>query len=72
MVRLSKEAVVEKSSGHIPKALYCLKRKKSLQEVLEKRLKSMETMETILLKIESSKDDLQVNKYYSFWLVRSN
>lgn len=62
--KLSKEAIIEKNNGHIPKALYCLKRKKSLQDILEKRLKSMETMDTILLKIESSKDDIQVIIYY--------
>lgn len=58
--RLAKEAVDENKRGHISKALYCLKRKKNLQEVLERRLKSMETMDTVLLKIESSQDDLQV------------
>jgi len=49
----------EKKRGHTAKAMYCMKRKKSLEEILEKRLKSMETMDTVLMKIESSQDDLQ-------------
>ncbi|KAI7897525.1 Snf7-domain-containing protein [Cokeromyces recurvatus] len=57
---LGKEALEEKKKGHKAKAFYCLKRKKNLQEVLERRLKSMETMDTILMKIESSQDDIQV------------
>lgn len=62
--RLGKQAIEEKKNGRTAKALYCLKRKKSLQEILEKRLQSMETMDTVLMKIESSQDDLQV-----FWVV---
>lgn len=58
--RLGRQALDEKKRGHTAKALYCMKRKKSLQEILEKRLKSMETMDTVLMKIESSQDDLQV------------
>ncbi|KAI9480279.1 MAG: Snf7-domain-containing protein [Benjaminiella poitrasii] len=57
---LAKEALLEKKKGHTAKALYCLKRKKNLHEILERRLKSMETMDTILMKIESSQDDIQV------------
>lgn len=59
---LHKQSIEEKRLGHTSKALYCLKRKKNLQEVLERRLKSMETMDTVLMKIETSKDDLQVIK----------
>ena len=57
---LHQESIQEKQKGNTAKALYCLKRKKNLIEVLEKRLKSMETMDTILMKIETSKDDIQV------------
>lgn len=60
LCRLGKQALEEKKKGHTAKALYCIKRKKSLQEILEKRLRSMETMDTVLMKIESSQDDLQV------------
>ncbi|KAI8360839.1 Snf7-domain-containing protein, partial [Choanephora cucurbitarum] len=57
---LTQASIQEKKQGHTAKALYCLKRKKNLQQILERRLKSMETMDTILLKIESSQDDLQI------------
>lgn len=59
---LHNQSIEEKRLGHTSKALYCLKRKKNLQEILERRLKSMETMDTVLMKIETSKDDLQVRK----------
>jgi hypothetical protein len=54
------EAVLEKKKGHQAKALYCLKRKKTLDGLVEKRLKSVETIETVLIKVESSHDDIQV------------
>lgn len=57
---LQKQSIEEKKLGRTSKALYCLKRRNNLQQVLEKRLKSMETMDAILLKIETSKDDIQV------------
>ncbi|KAI8347646.1 Snf7-domain-containing protein [Blakeslea trispora] len=57
---LTQASIQEKNQGHTAKALYCLKRKKNLQQILERRLKSMETMDTILMKIESSQDDLQI------------
>ncbi|KAI7897422.1 Snf7-domain-containing protein [Mucor mucedo] len=57
---LHKESLEEKRLGHTAKALYCLKRKKNLQQILERRLQSLETMDNILLKIQTSKDDLQV------------
>lgn len=48
-----------------------MKRKKNLQEILEKRLKSMETMDTVLIKIESSQDDLQVYKAEALFISSS-
>ncbi|GAA5805255.1 Snf7-domain-containing protein [Helicostylum pulchrum] len=57
---LHKQSLEEKKLGHTAKALYCLKRKKNLQHILERRLKSVETMDNILLKIQTSKDDIQV------------
>ncbi|KAI8640356.1 Snf7-domain-containing protein [Parasitella parasitica] len=41
-------------------AVYMLRKKKHIEEILEQRLKTLETMETILLKIETSQNDLQV------------
>lgn len=69
--RLGRQALDEKKCGHTAKALYCMKRKKSLQDILEKRLKSMETMDTVLIKIESSQDDLQVYKAEALFISSS-
>ncbi|KAI8638209.1 Snf7-domain-containing protein [Parasitella parasitica] len=57
---LGKQAIEEKKNGHTAKAMYCLKRKKNLQDILKKRLRSMETMDNVLIKIESAQDDFQV------------
>lgn len=43
-----------------PQAVYMLRKKKQIDEILERRFKTLETMETILLKIETSQNDLQV------------
>ncbi|CAO3607728.1 unnamed protein product [Cunninghamella blakesleeana] len=43
-----------------PQTLYALRRRKTVIKVLEKKLLSMETMETMLLKMESAKDDMQI------------
>lgn len=40
-----------------------LKKKKQVDHVLEGRLKTLETMETILLKIEASQNDLQASAF---------
>ncbi|KAI9275975.1 hypothetical protein BY458DRAFT_434205 [Sporodiniella umbellata] len=53
-------SIKEHTSGHLARARYYLRRKKNLDQVLEKRLRSMETMDTILIKIETSHDDIQV------------
>lgn len=37
-----------------------LRKKKQIEEILDRRFKTLETMETILLKIETSQNDLQV------------
>jgi hypothetical protein len=37
-----------------------LRKKKQVEEILDRRLKTLETMETMLLKIEASQNDLQV------------
>jgi hypothetical protein len=37
-----------------------LKKKKQIVDILDRRLKTLETMETILLKIEASQNDIQV------------
>ncbi|GAA5803305.1 hypothetical protein HPULCUR_008784 [Helicostylum pulchrum] len=47
-------------NGRKPQAAYMLKKKKKIDGILEGRLKTLETMETILLKIEASQNDLQV------------
>ncbi|KAI8143088.1 Snf7-domain-containing protein [Fennellomyces sp. T-0311] len=46
--------------GRKAQALYAFKKKKHLLEILDRRLKSLETMETLLMKIEASQNDLQV------------
>ncbi|KAI8098784.1 Snf7-domain-containing protein [Halteromyces radiatus] len=43
-----------------PQTLYSLRRRKHVTEVLDKRLKSLETMEGMLLKMESAQDDMQI------------
>ncbi|KAL7320645.1 hypothetical protein PS15m_000511 [Mucor circinelloides] len=43
-----------------PQAVYMLRKKKQIEEILDRRFKTLETMETILLKIETSQNDLQV------------
>ncbi|CAO3609117.1 unnamed protein product [Cunninghamella blakesleeana] len=46
-------------------ALYALKRKKQLEEILDRRLKSLDTIETILLKIDASHNDIQVMQAFN-------
>ncbi|PHZ14555.1 uncharacterized protein RHIMIDRAFT_235328 [Rhizopus microsporus ATCC 52813] len=53
-------SVEEHKKGHKAKSLYYIRKRKGFQQVLEKRIKSMETMDNILMKIETSHDDLQV------------
>ncbi|KAI8369076.1 Snf7-domain-containing protein [Blakeslea trispora] len=43
-----------------PQAIYRLKKKKQIEEVLEQRYRTLDTMETVLLKIEAAQNDLQV------------
>ncbi|KAI8997599.1 Snf7-domain-containing protein [Pilobolus umbonatus] len=56
-MKLSREHHANKRK---PQAIYTLKKKKQIEEILDRRLKSLETMETILLKIEASQNDIQV------------
>ncbi|KAI9031845.1 Snf7-domain-containing protein [Phycomyces nitens] len=60
--RAAKDFYVKKQKT---RALYCLKRKKHLDEILERRLTSLETMETMLMKIEASHNDLQIVKAFN-------
>ncbi|KAI8067342.1 hypothetical protein BDF21DRAFT_345538 [Thamnidium elegans] len=48
-----------------PQAAYMLKKKKQIDGILDGRLKTLETMETILLKIEASQNDLQVVRAFN-------
>ncbi|KAI8391693.1 uncharacterized protein BYT42DRAFT_489833 [Radiomyces spectabilis] len=50
----------EYAQRHIPQALYLLKRKKNLLQLLERRMQILDTMESMLFRIEISQDDLQV------------
>lgn len=43
-----------------PQAIYMLKKKKQIEDILDRRLKTLETMETMLLKIEASQNDIQI------------
>lgn len=42
-----------------------LKKKKQIGDIIDRRLKTLETMETILLKIEASQNDIQVVKAFN-------
>ncbi|KAI8890012.1 hypothetical protein K501DRAFT_237672 [Backusella circina FSU 941] len=45
---------------HKPQAAYMLKKRKQIESILEQKLKTVETIETILLKLETSQNDIQV------------
>jgi hypothetical protein len=47
--------------NHKPQAAYMLKKKKQVESILEKKLTTLETIETILLKLETSQNDIQVH-----------
>ncbi|KAI9321073.1 Snf7-domain-containing protein [Dichotomocladium elegans] len=57
LTALAKQHYAEKRK---PQALYAFRRKKHMMDILDRRLKSLETMETMLLRIEASQNDLQV------------
>lgn len=57
-LELSKE---HHKNNRKPQAVYMLRKKKQVEDILDRRLKTLETMETMLLKIEASQNDLQVN-----------
>lgn len=40
-----------------------LKKKNEVQRIIDRRLKTLESLETILLKIEASQNDLQVRNF---------
>jgi hypothetical protein len=50
------------TNNRTPQAMYLLKKKKQVEDILDRRLKTLETMDTMLLKIEASQNDLQVMK----------
>ncbi|CEP15970.1 hypothetical protein [Parasitella parasitica] len=56
-LRLTRE---HNAKNQKPQAVYMLRKKRHIEEILERRFKTLETMETILLKIETSQNDLQV------------
>ncbi|ORY92157.1 Snf7-domain-containing protein [Syncephalastrum racemosum] len=56
----AKISQIQNAQGHRPQALYALKRKKHLETLLHQRLQSLETMEAMLLKFESSLNDMQL------------
>ncbi|KAI7901214.1 uncharacterized protein BX663DRAFT_515290 [Cokeromyces recurvatus] len=56
-IQLTREHYQE---NHKLQAMYMLKKKKKIDYLLEQRLKTLETMETMLLKIGSAQNDIQV------------
>ncbi|KAI8338000.1 hypothetical protein BC941DRAFT_351604 [Chlamydoabsidia padenii] len=60
MESLIKQSLDHSNKQQKPQALYALKRKHQLEQVLNRRLKSLETMETLLLKIDASHSDIQI------------
>ncbi|KAI9305849.1 Snf7-domain-containing protein [Cunninghamella echinulata] len=65
MEELVKQCLVHSTKKQKTQALYLLKRKKQLEQILDRRLKSLDTIETILLKIDSSHNDLQVMQAFN-------
>ncbi|KAI8989469.1 Snf7-domain-containing protein [Pilobolus umbonatus] len=57
---LSKQSREEHHAGHKSIALYCIKKKMNIEKIIAKKVKVLETMDTILMKIESSKDNMQI------------
>ncbi|KAI7863089.1 Snf7-domain-containing protein, partial [Spinellus fusiger] len=53
------------SKKYKARALYCLRIKRDTEQVLEKRLYSLETMETMLMKIEASQNDVQIVRAFN-------
>ncbi|ORX53575.1 hypothetical protein DM01DRAFT_1287552 [Hesseltinella vesiculosa] len=58
--QLTTEAKSQHDLKHKPQALSSLKRRKQVLDMLSKRLGTLETVEGLLLKMESAKDDLQI------------
>lgn len=66
-LQLKSEEFLTSAKEHLknkqkPQAVYMYKKNKKMEDILNNRLKTLETMETILLKIEASQNDLQVTK----------
>ncbi|CAO3595995.1 unnamed protein product [Absidia cylindrospora] len=64
-LQLQLESAIKQSLGYSskqqkPQALYAVKRKLQLEQILNRRLQSLETMETLLLKIDASHNDIQI------------
>ncbi|KAI8062606.1 Snf7-domain-containing protein [Gongronella butleri] len=64
------DAFIQTSLDHVVKkqklqALYALKRKKQLEKILDRRLSSLETIETLLLKIDTSHNDVQIMRAFN-------
>ncbi|KAI8068491.1 Snf7-domain-containing protein [Gongronella butleri] len=57
---LSAEAKRHNENKHRPQALSALRRRKQIMDLLGKRLGTLETVENLLLKMESAKDDVQI------------
>ncbi|KAI9488809.1 Snf7-domain-containing protein [Zychaea mexicana] len=58
-------AKVHYAEGRKSQAMYAFKKKKHLLEILDRRLRSVETMETLLMKIEASQNDLQIVRAFN-------
>ncbi|KAI8975343.1 hypothetical protein BDF20DRAFT_878067 [Mycotypha africana] len=57
LLNLSREQLRNK---HKSQAVYFLRKKQKVERLLEKNLKVLETMETVLLRIETAQNDLQI------------
>ncbi|KAI8096729.1 uncharacterized protein BX664DRAFT_65195 [Halteromyces radiatus] len=69
MEELIKLSTQYSSKKQTPQALYTLKKKHLVEQILNRRLKSLETMETLLLKIEASHNDKQIIQAFNVGVV---
>ncbi|KAI8894100.1 Snf7-domain-containing protein, partial [Globomyces pollinis-pini] len=60
IIQFKNEAKENVKLGNKPKALYMLQKNKKLNELISKRLASLDTLESIIMKIGQSKTDIEV------------
>ena len=68
-------SLVDKAKQHLNKgqrelALFCIKQKKAVVEVLSRRLGNLETLQAILLKIEHAETEMEVIRRNVMYVTR--